>query len=259
MHPSSQKLLLSARTAVRQWTTPDLHRWHDTAAQEQIVFGDTLKWLDEHVKNEAPQIIPTFRWFDQKGNTFTSPKFPFEAGFNDPANPILASGGGGVLLIAPIIGGSGPQTKATTSMGESIPLLVSPAFPSAARNALNTTVTAPDNGTTYIAGAAELSFTYSGIGTGRFIYAQLVDDQAPDGRVVGNLVTPVPVTLDGKTRDVTIDMSNVVYTAEPGDTLTLQITSSSTAYEKFGSFGVINVSDVQLSVPTVNPVNVTQE
>jgi ABC-2 type transport system ATP-binding protein len=36
---------------------------------------------------------------------------------------------------------------------------------------------------------------YSGLGTSRNVYAQLVDDKT--GRVLGNILTPIPVKLDG--------------------------------------------------------------
>ena len=45
-------------------------------------------------------------------------------------------------------------------------------------------------------GAPELTLTYSGTGSSRHVYAQLVDDTT--GLVLGNIVTPIPVTLDGQ-------------------------------------------------------------
>jgi ABC-2 type transport system ATP-binding protein len=102
--------------------------------------------------------------------------------------------------------------------------------------------------------------TYSGIGNSRFVYAQIVDEQT--GLVLGNVVTPVPVTLDGQTHTATVPLDDIAYTAPPGegDQLTLQITSSATAFENFTSFGTINVSSVELSLPTVGPdANATPE
>ena len=68
--------------------------------------------------------------------------------------------------------------------------------------------------------------------------------------VVGNLVTPVPVTLDGGSHTVTIPLEAMTYTVKPGDSLTLQIVASATPYQSFTSFGGINVSSVTLSLPT---------
>ena len=102
-------------------------------------------------------------------------------------------------------------------------------------------------------GAPQLTFTYSGLGTGRNVYAQLVDDKT--GLVLGNIVSPVPVILDGKTRCVTVSMEDIAYTMDPGDTLTLQIVDSATSFEDFTSFGVIRISDVGLELPTAVPAD----
>src|SRR5207249_2508406 len=71
-----------------------------------------------------------------------------------------------------------------------------------------------------------LRLTYSGVGTSRHVYAQLVDDKT--GLVVGDIVTPVPVTLDGQIHTVTVPLEEVAYTMSPGDTLTLQLVGSAT-------------------------------
>ena len=47
-------------------------------------------------------------------------------------------------------------------------------------------------------------------------------------------------------------MANIAYTvSNPGDTMTLQITSSAIAYAHINDWGFINISDVNLDVPTV--------
>ncbi len=148
--------------------------------------------------------------------------------------------------IVPIIGGSGPAPQAA------IPYSLGLA--SKASNAINVAVPT-QLGTTYL-GAPTVSFDYQGLGTSRFVYAQLVDNKT--GLVVGNLVTPVAVTMDGRTHTATINMENIVYTAaDAGDDLTLQITSSATAYERFTAFGVINISNINLTLPTADPTKFT--
>ena len=94
-----------------------------------------------------------------------------------------------------------------------------------------------------------MTVNYSGLGTSRFVYAQIVDNKT--GRVVGNVVTPIPVTLDGQSRHVTVDLEDIAYTAGPGDSLTLQLVASTTPYQNFTSAGVINGSSVEVSLPTV--------
>lgn len=77
---------------------------------------------------------------------------------------------------------------------------------------------------------------YIGRVGGGHVYAQIVDDES--GLVVGNTVT--------------VPLENIAYTViEPGDTLILQVVGSATPYENFTSVGVINVSSMELALPTV--------
>ena len=216
-------------------------------AQSAFLVAETLDWLDTYVTNKgtgAPPPVdgPKFEWVDQKGNWYASQYLPSNAGqFNGPTIPV--SGGGGILPIVPVIGGSGPQDLTF------FPLSL--ALGAEARDALDIPVPTSTQ-TTYIVGAPELTFSYSGLGTSRTVYAQLVDDQT--GLVLGNIVSPVPVTLDGKTRCVTVSMEDIAYTMDPGDTLTLQIVDSATSFEDFTSFGAIRISDVGLKLPTAASV-----
>lgn len=215
-------------------------------------LASTFAWLDYYVKDgntSGMPDIPNFQFTDQYGTWFESDYLPTtgSALFGTPDQAVTGASGG-TLGIVPIIGGSGPAPQA------SIPYSLGLA--SKASNAINVAVpTQP--GTKYL-GAPTISFDYQGLGTSRFVYAQLVDNQT--GLVVGNLVTPVPVTLDGRSHSVTFNMENIVYNvANPGDDLTLQITSSATAYERFTAFGVINISNIDLTLPTANPANITPE
>ena len=91
--------------------------------------------------------------------------------------------------------------------------------------------------------------TYSGIGFDRDVYAQLVDNKT--GLVLGALVTPVPVTLDGRTHTVTVPLEEIAYTMTPDDSVTLQLVGSATDYENFTAVGVIHVSSMTVQLPTV--------
>jgi ABC-2 type transport system ATP-binding protein len=207
---------------------------------------DTLKWMDQYVAESGTPAdgLPTFQWIDQTGAHHSSDLLPYEPGFNN-ATPLNYDSTGGSLLLMPIIGGS-RHVKITAPFPESI---IEFTIASEAENALNTQVDLPVG--TQIAGAPTVSFTYNGIGTARAVYAQLVDNAT--GRVVGNLVTAVPVTLDGRQHTVELPMENIAYTAyTDSDSLTLQITSSASAYEDFTAFGLINISNVNLDLPTVD-------
>jgi len=209
----------------------------------EVVKRATLDWLDRYVKGDPKAVTgPQFEWVDQRGQKFTSKTYPVPQG-----TPLTTSGGAGVLPLLPLIGGSGPEpfVLATGPIGTLLGL------PSASKalNALNLT-TAQATTTQYIVGAPQLSLTYSGTGTARHVYAQLVDDTT--GFVLGNLVTPVPVTLDGKQHTIGIPMEMVAHTLAPGETVTLQLVSSAVPYENILSLGVLNVSSINLSLPTAN-------
>lgn len=209
----------------------------------EMVQTATLSWLDTYVKHKGEDVddgLPKFQWIDQNGDHYTSDLLPSDPDFT--GTPVTASGGSGVLGIVPILGGSGPGAAGIPfGLGDG----------TKAANAVNTTVTAPSGTATQIVGAPELTMTYSGIGTSRHVYAQIVDDQT--GQVIGNVVTAIPVTLDGKEHTVTIPMEAVAYTLEPGHTATVQITSSATPFLNFTQFGVIDISGVEVSLPTVGP------
>lgn len=203
-------------------------------------FVDNLKWLDRYINGvDGPTTqIKAFQWYDQLGGYYSSNLLPFQAGFNKPA-PLTTTGEGGVLGLWPILGGSGP------AFVEGVFPLLSIGNGSPARNAINLSVT-PVAGS-QIVGAPTLSFSYSGLGTSRTVYAQLVDETTD--QVLGNIVTPIPVVLDGRQRSVTIPMADIAYTTPTGGKLKLQITSSATNFENFTTVGVINIGDITLGMP----------
>lgn len=116
-----------------------------------------------------------------------------------------------------------------------------------AANAINIPVAVPIG--TQVVGAPTVSFTYAGLGTTRAVYAQVVNNAT--GLVLGNVVTPLAVILDGRERTQTFDLSDIVYTYDPEGEggLTVQITSSATAFENFTSFGLMNISNVSVTMP----------
>ncbi len=195
----------------------------------EVIERNTFAWLDRYVKQNPNAVTgPQFEWVDQRGQWFSTDEYP---GAQGP--PIVASSStGGVLPLIPYLGGSGLPV---------IPL----AFKAA--NALNLTVPASAT-TTYLVGAPELALTYSGTGTASHVYAQLVDDT--NGLVLGGIVTPIPVTLDGQAHTVTVSLERVAHTLAPGETVTLQLVSSAGIYETIlPSLGTLTVSSMQLTLP----------
>jgi ABC-2 type transport system ATP-binding protein len=202
-----------------------------------LIEQRTIEWLDRYVKGDlSVSTGPQFAWVDQKGQWLASDLMPFDPDFR--GDPITAARSGAVLPLVPIVGGSG------------IPLIPL-AFP--AINAVNLTV--PATTTTHLVGAPELTLTYSGAGSSRHVYAQLVDDTT--GLVLGGIATPIPVTLDGRTHTVTIPLEPVAHTLAPGQTVTLQLVASAALYTIVTSPGVLNVSNMQLALPTADPAAVT--
>ena len=226
----------------------------DQEGQTLFLTEQIIDWMNQYVMNKGidpppPVTGPKFVWIDQDGDYYSSSVLPFDPEF--VGTPIDVTGGGGTLLLTPVLGGSGPQDKATFP--------VSLALGSKADYPINIPV--PNPGVTepvQIVGAPQLTFDYRGLGTNGHVYAQLVDNDT--GRVLGNIVSSIPVTLDGLAHQVTvpISMENVAYTMGPDSKgLTLQIVGTATPFENFTSYGAINVSNVELSLPTANPLVVT--
>ena len=218
--------------------------------QGNLIMNNTLQWLDAYVAGNsgAAESIPVFQWWDQTGQYYSSPLAPFDPAFTNP-DPLTYGSSGGGLVLVPLLGGSGPSAA---SVPPDVPNVFSTAFSlasgSPARNAVNLDLTVPVG--TRIAGAPTLAFSYRGLGTSRAVYAQLVDNAT--GQVVGNIVTSVPVTLDGRERTVEIPLADIAYTVySPADSLTLQITSSALPYANITAWGFIDISDISLDVPTV--------
>ena len=98
-----------------------------------------------------------------------------------------------------------------------------------------------------------MTLTYSGTATltDARIYGQIVDDSS--GKVLGNLVTPIPVTLDGQEHTVTRPLEIVAHTLHAGQTLTLQLVANTTAYFEQRAEGAVTVSKADVSLPLVTP------
>lgn len=220
----------------------------EQAAAATTYFTYEVAWLDKYVKGVPipDAYTPTFQWWDQLGDRYTSDLYPFDPDFNQPF-PLTSFSEGGQLAILPFaIGGSGPNTDCGTPGGSaacSWPL--SWVFATEAPNAVNVDI---DNLVTgqQVVGAPTVTFSYSGIGTARAVYGQIVDNAT--GRVLGNIATPIPVTLDGQTRQVSAQLANIAYTAGTSPSLTLQVVGGATLYLN-SAIGLMNISDVQVDLP----------
>jgi len=213
---------------------------------QQLPGTAALAWLARYVKNDtSAKTGPAFRYVDQNGVEHSANQSPVDG------QQLYFSGKGQLTLAAG--GGSGPAT-ATGSVG-ALGGIALPITPGKATHALNVPV-AFDAGVEVL-GAPRLSLTYSGTSPPgnkpTRVFAQLVDDST--GIVVGNQITPIQVTLDGKEHSTTLPLEIVVFTAKPGSKLTLQLVATTVAYAEPRLGGTIDFQSVHLGLPTVTGVS----
>ena len=228
----------------------------EAPGQNAMLIAARLAWLDQYVKRQgsAADALPAFQWYDQVKVLHTSELMPYDPAF--AARRTVATGAGGTLRIVPIIGGSSQAfsvpSDSLTQFVTSLPV------PGVARNAINVDLSTDVlTAGTEVVGAPAVTFSYSGVGSSNALFAQLiVTDAKGNQAVVGDEVAPIPVTLDARQHSITVPftIANVAYTVQPGDKLTLQLTSSALVFASISAFGSINVSDIAVTVPIVNAV-----
>ncbi len=211
------------------------------------VADATLAWLNRWLKDDAQQQLgPRLDLIDQDGVRWTGADYPVA-----DAEPVVATGGGELQLTSD--GGAGPITLPANA--DLLGGLVQPITPAKATNAVNVTI---DPGTTdaLALGAPELTITYSGTADPAplpsRVFAQLVDDTT--GVVVGDQITPVAVTLDGKQHTATTDLEVIAQHLTPGHTLTLQIVATTVAYAIPRLHGEVNFNSIKISLPIAKDV-----
>jgi ABC-2 type transport system ATP-binding protein len=213
----------------------------------------SLAWMQRYVAREASaQVLKGFAFVDQDGTSYAAPGYPLLRG-----NPVVATGSGTLALRA--AGGSGPPVVAANAKAANIVDSVAlPVTPGPAKNALNIQV--PVTRAAVLVGPPTLTLTYSGTvapGTRPTrVFAQLVDPAT--GIVVNNQITPIPVTLDGKSHSMTIPLETVSYTAKAGASLELQLVATTVAYITPRLGGTVTFERVRVDVPTVKGLHVLQ-
>jgi ABC-2 type transport system ATP-binding protein len=213
----------------------------------------SLAWMQHYVARDASaHVLKGFAFVDQDGTSYAAPGYPLPAGA-----PVVATGSGTLALQAG--GGSGPPAVAANPKAANIVDSVAlPVTPGPAKNALNIPV--PITRSAVLVGPPSLSITYSGTvapGTRPTrVFAQLVDPAT--GIVVNNQITPIPVTLDGKSHSVTIPLESVGYTAKAGASLELQLVATTVAYITPRLGGTITFERVKVAVPTARGLHVLQ-
>ncbi len=228
----------------------DLNAQQQTA-QATTIYTQNMAWLNTYVKG-APlpidQIVPTFQWWDQTANHYASALMPFANGFVTGTVTGTNADGGRLGILPLAIGGSGPNRTNACGVADACSFPLNQVFATEARNSVDVPITVATAGT-QIVGTPKVSFTYSGIGTAKAVYGQIVDNAT--GRVLGNIATQIPVTLDGRTHTVELaELANIAYTAPTANSsLTLQIVGGATLFNS-GKFGTIKISDAVIELPT---------
>jgi ABC-2 type transport system ATP-binding protein len=213
----------------------------------------SLAWMQRFVAQDASvRVLKGFAFVDQNGTTYAAPGYPLPAGA-----PIVATGSG-TLALKPG-GGSGPPTAAINPHeANAVDVVAYSVTPGPAANAANITVPIPHSAV--IVGPPKLTMTYSASATPGTrpsrVFAQLVDPAT--GIVVNNQVTPIPVTLDGRSHTVTVPLETVGYTAKAGASLELQLVATTVAYITPRLGGTIDFSRVTVDLPTVKGLSVLQ-
>jgi ABC-2 type transport system ATP-binding protein len=211
-----------------------------------LIQHDTIAWLDHYLKGRTRvRTGPVFQWVDQHGVEHTGGDYPLAS-----AGTLSASGSGTLQVNA--TGGAGPVIPG--SGAGALGSFAANVAPALASNAVDLKFAAPHS-SKLVVGAPTLTLKYSGLSTnGRTstsIYAQVIDDSSQ--LVLGNQITPIPVTLDGATHTLTLPLEILAATDRPGESFTLQLTPSTVAYQTQLALGTIDFSQIKIALPLVNP------
>jgi ABC-2 type transport system ATP-binding protein len=192
-----------------------------------------VAWFDRYLKDKTDvNTGPTFAWIADDGQVRSSDAYPLRS-----AGSLNASGSG-VLPIAPGQGSGGLIFASQSPVGVNVPI----PGPSADANVL---------------GAPHVDLTYQGNASPQhtWVYGQIVNPR--NGLVLGNLATPIPLTLDGQPHTISRDLEMVAARAPAGGGYTLQLIPSSTLYDMQRATGAVNFSSIGVSLPLGEPAQAT--
>jgi len=219
--------------------------------------------------------IPAFQLWDQNGTALASDNMPWTDEFQNVQSLTAFNVEGG--RINSFTSRSGPLTAddpagaVCAGLPQACEFPLNQVFATKAKNAVNVDITVPYSTTkpnplnpdtdllvpSGVYGAPLVSFTYSGVGNAKAVYAQVVDNAT--GQVLGNINTAIPVTLDGKERTVeAFPIANIAYTAGQAiggsNSLTLQILANSALYQNNAVIWSVDISDVAVILPQTETV-----
>ncbi len=206
------------------------------------VTNAVMAWLNRYVKRDTSiDLGARFGFVDQNGAAYTAADYPLAGG-----TPVTATGTGTLHFVAD--GGSGPAHPAA---GNKDPLagFASGITPARATNAAN--VTAEFATPAVVVGAPTLALSYKGTTPAGSrptrVFAQLVDDST--GIVLGNQITPIEITLDGATHQLSVPLEAVAFTGRAGARVTLQLVATTVAYAQPRLGGTVTFEKIDLTLP----------
>jgi ABC-2 type transport system ATP-binding protein len=190
----------------------------------------TIAWFDRYLRGKQnTDTGPKFAWIADDAQLRTSDAYPLR-----PAGQLTASGSGTL----PIVPGQGSGALI---------------FATQAANAVNVPVPGP-SGDANVVGPPHLDLSYQGTAAPQktWVYAQFVNPRT--GNVLGNIATPIPVTLDGQSHTISRDLETVAGRAPAGGGYTLQLTAASSLYDLQRSTGTVTFNGIAVTMPLGDPV-----
>lgn len=191
-----------------------------------VVTPRVMAWMDRWLKQDrGTKVGPGFEWVADDGALRSAADLPLKSAGT------VAARGSGTLSITPAGTTSGLAIAATRAL-----------------NAVEVAVP-PATTTKDVVGEPVVRLRYRGTSTtpGTHLYAQLVDGDR--NVVVGNQVTPIPVTLDGQERVVERPLEAVAMRMTPGHRYRLQVADGSNVYGGTTGLGTVELADVRLTLP----------
>ena len=189
------------------------------------VEQQTIRWFERWLRHKNVSTGPRFEWIADDGQVRSAPEFP-------PAvQQVQSATGSGLLPVTPDAASSGLLVAATPS-----PL------------GLHVPITKPATGK-QIVGAPKLTVTYSGQGTSSSVpvYAQVVDKKR--NIVVGNMVTPIRLVLDGLPHTATFTLEEIAASVQADSSYELQIIPATSVYAPQRVTALVNATSISLSLP----------
>jgi ABC-2 type transport system ATP-binding protein len=190
-----------------------------------------LAWFDRYLRGKQDTDTgPKFAWIADDAQLRGSDAYPLKA-----AGQLTASGSGTL----PIVPGQGSGALI---------------FASQAANAVNLPIPGPAADANVV-GAPHLDLTYQGnaVPQKTWIYAQFANPR--NGTVLGNIATPIPLTLDGQPHSISRDLEMVAGRAPAGGGYTLQLTASSSLYDLQRSAGAVTFDGIDVTMPLGDPAS----